>query len=78
VKKFTISLDEETYRRASMIAAQRNKSVSALVRRHLVELTVGAIETERLKREERALCERVTAFGASDRLSRDETHDRGA
>ena len=78
MKKFTISLDEVTYRRASMIAAQRNKSVSALVRRHLVELTVGATETERLKREERALRERVTAFGASDRLSRDETHYRGA
>jgi hypothetical protein len=67
-----------TYRRVRMIAASRDMSVSALVRRFLVELAAGANEAERLKREERMLRERVTAFRASDRLSRDETHDRGA
>jgi hypothetical protein len=34
-------------------------------------------ETERLKREERALRERVSVFRASGWLSRDETHERG-
>jgi len=33
-------------------------------------------ETERLKREERALRERVPVFRASGSLSRDETHER--
>ncbi|MGH7090495.1 MAG: hypothetical protein ACREE4_00490 [Stellaceae bacterium] len=33
-------------------------------------------ESERLKQEERALRKRVTAFRASDRLPRDDVHDR--
>jgi len=61
-----------------MIAAQRDTSVSALVKRFLVELAGGESEVERLKREERALRERITEFRASDRLSRDAVHDRGA
>jgi uncharacterized protein YdaU (DUF1376 family) len=76
VKNITVSLDDETYRQARMIAAQRNTSVSALVKRFLLELGSGETETERLKREERALRERITAFRASDRISRDELHDR--
>lgn len=78
MKNITVSLDDETYRRARMIAAQRNTSVSALVRRFLLELGSGETETERLKREERALRERITTFRASDRLSRDALHRRGA
>jgi hypothetical protein len=34
------------------------------------------IAAERLKREERALRERIVNFDASDRLSRDEIHRR--
>ena len=78
MKNITVSLDEETYRRARMIAAQRDTSVSALVKRFLLELASGETETERLKREERALRERITDFDASDRLSRDDVHRRGA
>ena len=59
-----------------MIAAQRDTSVSALVKRFLLELEFGETETERLKREERALRDRITAFRASDRLSRDDLHER--
>jgi uncharacterized protein YdaU (DUF1376 family) len=77
MKNITVSLDDETYRRARMIAAQRDTSVSALVKRFLLELASGVTETERLKREERALRERITTFRASDRLSRDELHRRG-
>jgi uncharacterized protein YdaU (DUF1376 family) len=77
MKNITVSLDDETYRRARMIAAQRDTSVSALVKRFLLELGSRETETERLKREERALRGRITAFRASDRLSRDELHRRG-
>jgi uncharacterized protein YdaU (DUF1376 family) len=77
MKNITVSLDEDTYRRARMIAAQRDTSVSALVKRFLLELGSGETETERLKREERALRERITAFRASDRLSREDLHGRG-
>ena len=56
-----------------MIAAQRDTSVSALVKRFLLELASG--ETfERLRREEHELRDRVTNFSASDRLPRDELY----
>jgi len=76
MKNITVSLDDETYRRARMIAAERDTSVSALVKRFLIELAGGESETERLKRKERELRARITAFRASDRLSRDEVHGR--
>jgi uncharacterized protein YdaU (DUF1376 family) len=76
VKNITVSLDDQTYRRARMIAAERDTSVSALVKRFLVELAANESDNERLKREERALRERIAAFRASDRLSRDELHER--
>jgi hypothetical protein len=78
MKNITVSLDDETYRRARVIAAQRETSVSALVRRFLVGLAAGENEVERLKRQERELRQRITVFRASDRLARDEAHDRGA
>jgi plasmid stability protein len=77
MKNITVSLDDETYRRARIIAAQRDTSVSALVKQFLVALASGESETERLKREERALRERITDFDGSDRLSRDDVHHRG-
>jgi hypothetical protein len=76
VKNITVSLDDDTYRRARTVAAQRDTSVSALVKRFLVELASGESEADRLKREERALRERITEFRAADRLSRDAVHDR--
>jgi hypothetical protein len=77
MKNITVSLDDETYRRARMIAAQRDTSVSALVKRFLLELGSGETEAERFKREERELRVRITAFQASDRLYRDDLHRRG-
>jgi predicted transcriptional regulator len=78
MKNITVSLDDDTYRRARMIAAQRDTSVSALVRRFLLDLASGESESERLKRKERELRERITDFDASDRLPRDDVHRRGA
>jgi hypothetical protein len=40
---------------ARVIAAERDTSVSALVKQFLIELAKGESETERLKSEERAL-----------------------
>ena len=77
MKNITVSLDDNTYRRARMAAAQRDTSVSALVKRFLQQLGTEETETERLKREERALRERITTFRAADRLSRDDVHRRG-
>jgi plasmid stability protein len=78
VKNITVSVDDETYRRARIKAAEQDTSVSALVKRFLTDLAAGESEAERLKREERALRARIGAFSAADRLSRDDLHSRGA
>jgi hypothetical protein len=75
MKNITVSLDDETYRRARMVAAERDTSVSALVKRFLVELASGETEFERLKRLERDARERIVDFSASDRLPRDKLYD---
>jgi plasmid stability protein len=75
VKNITVSVDDETYRRARIKAAEQATSVSSLVRGFLTALASGETETERLKREERTLRAQVAAFKASDRLSRDEVHE---
>jgi hypothetical protein len=76
VKNITVSLDDEIYRQARMIAAERDTSISALVKEFLTGLGAGGSQIDRLKREERALRERIVSFRASDRQSRDELHDR--
>lgn len=78
VKNVTVSLDEDTYRRARLRAAELGTSISALVKRALQELGSHESRTERLKRQEQTLRERVRVFRASDRLTRDEVHRRGA
>lgn len=77
MKNITVSLDEEVYRRARMKAAELGVSVSALVKRYLMELGSGESDFERLKREERELRDRILSFTATDRLSRDAIHERG-
>ena len=76
MKNITVTVDDEVYRRARVKAAERDTSVSALVRQFLVELAAGGSEFERLERLERELREQITEFNASDRLGRDEVHDR--
>jgi uncharacterized protein YdaU (DUF1376 family) len=76
MKNITVSLDDDIYRRARMVAAERDTSISALVKQFLMALGSGESEVERLKRQERALRERITSFRASDRVSRDELHNR--
>jgi uncharacterized protein YdaU (DUF1376 family) len=76
VKNITVTVDDETYRRARIRAAERDTSVSALVARFLTELAAGETDAERLKREERALRERIGSFRAADRLPREDVHRR--
>jgi plasmid stability protein len=78
VKNITVTLDDETYRRARIRAAELDTSVSALVRRYLIDLAGSESEFERLEKLERELRGRIKAFRANDRLSRDEVHARKA
>jgi phage shock protein A len=78
VKNTTVTVDDQTYRRARIKAAEQDTSVSALVKRFLTELAASESDVERLKREERALRERIGAFRAGDRMSREDVHGRGS
>jgi hypothetical protein len=78
MKNVTVTVDDETYRRAHMKAATRDTSVSVLVQRFLTELAAEESDTERLKKEERELRARIVAFTAGDRLSRDDVHRHGS
>ena len=81
MKNITVSVDDETYRKARIKAAELDTSVSALVRDYLAKLgeQESALERfERLKREEAELRARVPAgFSARDNLPREELYDRG-
>jgi len=78
MRKVTISIDEQTYCRARILAAERGTSLSALVRSYLQSLGSGDTEAHRarLRRVEGELRAQITRFRAADRLSRDELHDR--
>jgi len=60
-----------------MRAAERDTSLSALVRQFLISLGEVETEAERLKREEGRLRGEIRGFRASDRIARDALHDRG-
>jgi len=78
VRNITVTVDDETYRQARKKAAERDTSVSALVRQYLLSLADEESEFDRLKREERALRDQVHSFRASDRLARDDVHVRNS
>jgi hypothetical protein len=76
VKNITIAVDDETYRRARIKAAERGTSVSALVKQFLAGLAKAADEKERLRRAEDLVRKEITGFRAGDRLRRDDLHNR--
>jgi hypothetical protein len=76
MKNITVSLDEEIYRRARIKAAERDTSVSALVKGFLVELASEEPGVRKLELEERELRARIRSFTAGNRLSRDDVHGR--
>jgi hypothetical protein len=76
MKNITVTVDDETYRRARIKAAEQDTSVSALVKHFLAEFAAGESDAARLKRGERALRERINSFRAADRLPREDVHSR--
>jgi plasmid stability protein len=74
----TISLPDEIYRQARIKAAQRDTSLSALVREFLTNLGQNGSDFERRKRLQEEVLSALKRFRARDRLSRDEVHDRNA
>jgi post-segregation antitoxin (ccd killing protein) len=76
MRNITVSVDDDVYKRARVAAAELDTSLSALVKAYLETLAAKETPTERLKRQEREIRSQITSFRASDRLSRDELHDR--
>lgn len=79
MKNITVSVDDETYRRARIKAAEADTSVSALVKKFLNELAGGETPDERfarLLRLEQETRAQITHFDPGERLSRDELHER--
>lgn len=80
MKNVTVSLDDESYRRARVKAAQTGRSLSSMVRECIQSVAEEKSDFERLHEMEFELRRKIDArgggFSAGDRLSRDEIHDR--
>ncbi len=76
MNKFIVSMVDEAYRRARASAAEAGKSVLAMVRAFLNSLRTEETHFGRRKREESDLRAKLKHFCASDRLSRDDVHER--
>ena len=77
MKNITVSVDDATYRKARIAAAEQDTSVSALVKQFLTGLARNETsDFAALAAAERELRARVQAFRAADRVPRDELHDR--
>jgi len=76
VKNITVSVPDNVYRSARVAAAQRDTSVSALVVGYLEQLSGRMDEFARLEGLQREVQAEISQFRATDRLGRDEVHDR--
>ncbi len=76
MKNITLSVDEETYRLARIAAAERNTTVSALVRDYLRTFARPSDGEWDATAALFAALDRAQGFRAADRLTREEAHER--
>lgn len=76
MKNITVTVDDETYRRARIKAAENETSVSAVVKRFLTGYAAEESEFDRLVRQEQEARKEIRNFRASDRLTREEMYER--
>lgn len=76
MKNITLSVDEETYRQARIAAAERNTTVSALVRDYLHTFARLADADVDPAEALFAALDRAQGFRAADRMTREEAHAR--
>jgi uncharacterized protein DUF6364 len=77
VRNVTVSLPDEVYRSAKIKAAERNTSLSALVRQFLQSLGEEEDEFRKLERLQEQAYSEIKRFRASTGLKREELHRRG-
>jgi len=76
MRNITVSVPEEVYRHARIKAAEQGESVSALVAQFLATLSNKDEQFERLLAQQEEVLAEIESFRASDRLERDQLHDR--
>ena len=85
MKNITVSVDDETYRRSRIKAAETGTSVSALVRAFLTALAQGEVTESKFDRLQRlqeetlaSIRTRGAGLRAADNSARDTLHERNA
>ena len=78
MKNITVAVPEDVYRKARVKAAERDTSVSALVRAFLMDLAQEESDFDRLRRLQTEVLSSIHTFRAGDRLSRQKIHERRA
>ena len=76
MKNITVTVPDDVYRSARVRAAERGRSVSALVAEFLRSLSESDEEFARLEAQQRRVQAEIEHFRAGDRLDRDELHER--
>ncbi len=76
MKNITVSIDDETYRQARIKAAEQGTSVSALVREFLERTVNRWGPADSAADELFKVLDRATEYRASDRMTREESHER--
>lgn len=76
MKNITVSVDDETYRKARVAAAKRETSVSAMVRTVLAQIATESASFDRLAAKEKALRKKIKGFSGADRLAREALYER--
>ncbi|HMO95160.1 MAG TPA: DUF6364 family protein [Tepidiformaceae bacterium] len=80
MKNITVSVPDDVYQRARVVAAERGRSLSALVAEYLSKISEDEDEEARFARLEalqRKVQSEIKHFSASEhRLTREQLHDR--
>ncbi len=76
MKNITVSIDEELHRRARVRAAEKETSLSAVVKEFLTRFAEEETEFERKKRQQDEVLAGIAKFRGGSRISRDEIHRR--
>ena len=77
-RNLTLQLDDEMIRRAKVIAASRDTSVSRLVAEHIADLVTREDQYESAKRRFREHLGAVRGSSGGEKWTRDELHTRSA
>jgi plasmid stability protein len=76
MRNITVSVPDDVYRAARVRAAEEGRSVSGMVATYLRSLADDDAEFSRLETQQRRIQAQIKRFRATERLTRDQVHDR--